>query len=130
MVYFIVSAINCHWGCNFYRYNVELNVSFSPPPSFPSDNLGLMYSPLESVIGHYHSKKDVSNSLAAAAITGALFKSTGETYFYLIGQYSLIWFKLNCFKLHLHASPLLQYSATYFLCSNLVLELLSVTFFF
>ena len=37
-----------------------------------------MYSPLESLIGHYRGKKDIGNSLAAAAITGALFKSTGE----------------------------------------------------
>ena len=41
--------------------------------------LGLMYSPLESLIGHYRGKKDIGNSFAAAAITGALFKSTGET---------------------------------------------------
>ena len=39
---------------------------------------GLMYSPLESLIGHYRGKKDIGNSLGAAAITGALFKSTGE----------------------------------------------------
>ena len=37
-----------------------------------------MYSPLESLIGHYRGKKDIGNSLGAAAITGALFKSTGE----------------------------------------------------
>lgn len=38
--------------------------------------LALLYSPLESVIGHYRGTQDSANSIAAGAITGALFKST------------------------------------------------------
>ena len=37
-----------------------------------------MYSPLESVIGHYRGTQDTTNSVAAAAITGVLYKSTGQ----------------------------------------------------
>lgn len=41
----------------------------------------VIYSPLESVIGHYRGTQDTGNSIAAAAITGGLFKSTGKSLF-------------------------------------------------
>ena len=37
----------------------------------------MAYSPLESCICHFRGKKDLWNSVVAAAITGALYKSTG-----------------------------------------------------
>lgn len=39
----------------------------------------LVYSPMESCIGHLRGKRDVGNSVVAAAITGALYKSTAGT---------------------------------------------------
>lgn len=41
-------------------------------------SVALMYSPLESTIAHYRGKEDNFNSIAAATITGLLYKSTGE----------------------------------------------------
>ena len=38
----------------------------------------LMYSPLEAAIGKIRGVSDNSNSIAAAGITGLLYKSTGE----------------------------------------------------
>ena len=38
----------------------------------------LMYSPLETAIGRIRGVEDNSNSIAAAGITGLLYKSTGE----------------------------------------------------
>ena len=43
-----------------------------------STELALMYSPLESAIGQIRGVSDNSNSIAAAGITGLLYKSTGE----------------------------------------------------
>jgi len=43
-----------------------------------SYNTALIYSPLESLIGQVRGTQDVTNSIAAAGITGALFKSTGK----------------------------------------------------
>ena len=40
-------------------------------------NTGLMYSPLESGIGHLRGVEDNVNSIAAATITGLIYKSTG-----------------------------------------------------
>ena len=64
-----------------YNKNCFLVICYSLSLSLSlliSQTSGLMYSPLESLIGHYCGKKDIGNSLTAAAITGALFKSTGE----------------------------------------------------
>jgi len=38
--------------------------------------LALMYSPLESLIGHYRGEQDSMNSVAAATLTGVIYKST------------------------------------------------------
>lgn len=38
----------------------------------------LIYSPLESVIGHYRGEQDSLNSVAAATLTGVMYKSTGK----------------------------------------------------
>lgn len=38
----------------------------------------LIYSPLESVIGHYRGEEDSLNSVAAATLTGVMYKSTGK----------------------------------------------------
>ncbi len=40
--------------------------------------LALVYSPLESALGHLRGKQDLGNSLISAAVTGALYKSTGR----------------------------------------------------
>ena len=37
-----------------------------------------MYSPLESIIGHYRGEQDSLNSVAAATLTGVMYKSTGK----------------------------------------------------
>ena len=39
----------------------------------------LIYSPLESVIAHSRGVEDSLNSVAAATVTGALYKSTGKS---------------------------------------------------
>ena len=41
-------------------------------------SLALMYSPLESLIGHYRGEQDSVNSVAAATLTGVIYKSTGN----------------------------------------------------
>lgn len=38
--------------------------------------LAVMYSPMESAIGRYRGVQDTTNSLAAATITGVVYKST------------------------------------------------------
>ena len=41
-------------------------------------HIALMYSPLESTLGHYRGVDDNINSIAAATITGLVYKSTGK----------------------------------------------------
>jgi len=43
-----------------------------------------MYSPLESLIGHYRGEQDSMNSVAAATLTGVIYKSTGNINFSFI----------------------------------------------
>lgn len=43
-----------------------------------------MYSPLESLIGHYRGEQDSMNSVAAATLTGVIYKSTGSVNFSFI----------------------------------------------
>ena len=52
----------------------------SSESSFCSVDLSsaLMYSPLESIIGHYRGEQDSLNSVAAATLTGVMYKSTGK----------------------------------------------------
>lgn len=40
--------------------------------------LALVYSPMESAIGFARGKQDLANSIVAASLTGALYKSLGE----------------------------------------------------
>ena len=53
---------------------------YSSQSSFCSVDLSsaLMYSPLESIIGHYRGEQDSLNSVAAATLTGVMYKSTGK----------------------------------------------------
>ena len=37
----------------------------------------MVYSPMESLVGHLRGTQDVGNGLAAASVTGILYKSTG-----------------------------------------------------
>ena len=39
--------------------------------------LALMYSSTESLVGHLRGQEDTLNSVAAAAVAGVLYKSTG-----------------------------------------------------